>query len=164
MRAELYWINEAPGRLAIAPRPRGGDWLADELRSWRTAGVDVIVSLLRQEEVAELKLDDERTHCEQLGMRFVSFPISDRGVPESAEDSLLLISQLEEELGNDRAVAIHCRMGIGRSALLAACLLVRAGDTVTGAFASIAKDRGMPVPDTDEQIVWMDLFAKRLAP
>jgi hypothetical protein len=43
MRTELYWI-ERPwrGRLAIMPRPRGGDWLDDEIQSWRRSGVDVV--------------------------------------------------------------------------------------------------------------------------
>jgi len=44
-----------PGRLGIAARPRGGDWLIDELRSWRKAGVHVVVSLLTP--------DEERDRC-----------------------------------------------------------------------------------------------------
>ena len=161
MRAELYWISAAPqGRLAIMPRPRGGDWLADELKSWQTAGVDVIVSLLRHEEITDLKLDHEPTLCEQLGIQFISFPISDRGVPDSAEQYLQLITQLEGKLRNGQGVGIHCRMGIGRSALLAASLLVRAGHTVADAFSTIANDRGMLVPDTDAQVAWMDSFAR----
>jgi hypothetical protein len=47
MRTELYWV-EGPwsGRLAIMPRPRGGDWLEEEIQSWRRSGIDVVVSLL----------------------------------------------------------------------------------------------------------------------
>ena len=40
----------------MLPRPRGGDWLADEIRSLRACGVDVLVSLLTGEEVGELDL------------------------------------------------------------------------------------------------------------
>jgi hypothetical protein len=59
MRTELYWI-ERPwrGRLAIMPRPRGGDWLDDEIQSWRRSGVDVVVSLLTREEESDLNLLD----------------------------------------------------------------------------------------------------------
>src|SRR6476620_4583045 len=60
MRADIYWIpGPWPGRLGIAPRPRGGDWLADEVKAWRAAGVDVVTSLLTPEEVAELGLQEE---------------------------------------------------------------------------------------------------------
>jgi hypothetical protein len=57
MRTELYPIDGPwPGHLAIAPRPRGGDWLEDEIRAWRRSGVDVVLSLLSREEEAEQPL------------------------------------------------------------------------------------------------------------
>src|ERR1700743_3176736 len=52
-----YWINPgANGRLAIVPRPRGGDWLADDLHALRREGIDILVSLLTPSEVEELGL------------------------------------------------------------------------------------------------------------
>jgi protein-tyrosine phosphatase len=42
-------------------------------------------------------------------------------------------------------------MGIGRSALIAACLLKSQGIGVDEAFAMIARARGFSVPDTEEQ-------------
>ena len=55
MHTELHWV-EAPsfGRLAIAARPRGGDWLEDEIREWRDSGVDHVVSLLTPPEANDL--------------------------------------------------------------------------------------------------------------
>ena len=35
-------VGAEPGRLAIVGRPRGGDWLEDEFRGLRDAGVDVL--------------------------------------------------------------------------------------------------------------------------
>ena len=46
-------------------RPRGGDWLEDEIKSLGTQKVDVIVSLLTQEEVLELELTAEGELCAQ---------------------------------------------------------------------------------------------------
>ncbi len=31
MLAEVYWIKGLPWHLAILPRPRGGEWLGDEI-------------------------------------------------------------------------------------------------------------------------------------
>lgn len=40
METEIYWVpGPWPGRLGIIPRPRGGDWLGDEVRSWRASGL-----------------------------------------------------------------------------------------------------------------------------
>ncbi len=57
MRTNLYWID-GPwlGRLAISPRPRGNDWLEDEVRGWKQAGVDVVMSLLTEDERVDLGL------------------------------------------------------------------------------------------------------------
>ena len=38
-----------PGRLAIVPRPRGGDWLADEVRALADQVIErVVAKLLKQ--------------------------------------------------------------------------------------------------------------------
>src|SRR4051812_29591248 len=151
MRAEIFWI-EGVGRcrLAVMPRPRGGDWLEDEVRSLRASGVDVLVSLLTREEVEELDLADEAGCCAACGIEFLSFPITDRGVPASASGALGLVRRLAALLAGGKAVAIHCRQGVGRSALLAACVLASLGERPDSAFERIAGARGRPVPDTAE--------------
>src|SRR5262245_59231148 len=95
MRAEIYWMTGVPqGRLAVLPRPRGGDWLADEARSLRLAGVDVLLSLLTNEEVVELDLAEEAACCAEAGIEFVSFPIQDRGVPSSRSEAVAVVQRL----------------------------------------------------------------------
>jgi protein-tyrosine phosphatase len=163
MKAELYWITAAPlGRLAIMPRPRAGDWLADELASFQSSGVDVVVSLLADDEITELDLQHEPTLCDDIGLTFISYPIADRNVPTSLDDFFAFTQQLHDYLCHDRAVAIHCRMGIGRSSLVAACLLVKSGLSATDAFDSISQDRGIDVPDTNAQIEWVKTMSVRL--
>jgi len=160
MRTELYWV-EGPwaGRLAIAARPRGGDWLEEEVRLWRQAGLDVIVSLLTPDEVAEFDLAKEGAACRKHGVEFNSLPIADRGVPASRKSVLTLAHALGERLAAGKRVAVHCRQGIGRSALLAACLLVIVGEAPETAFGRIRLARGCPVPDTPEQQEWVTAFA-----
>src|SRR5919108_323922 len=90
MTGELYPIpGPWPGRLVIVPRPRGGDWLADEIAAWRMAGVDVVVSLLTPEEDAEFDITGERAACLAAGVDFVPFPIPDRGVPADRASAAL---------------------------------------------------------------------------
>ncbi len=141
------------------PRPRGGDWLGDELQALAKAGVNVLVSLLTADEVAELELQDEERLCGDCGLRFISFPIPDRGVPFSIPETGRIVDLILEELWAGAAVAVHCRMGIGRSALIAACLLKSQGIGVDAAFAMISRARGFSVPDTEEQREWVEGFA-----
>jgi protein-tyrosine phosphatase len=111
-----FWI---PGswtrRLAITPRPRGGEWLEDEVRGWKDAKLDVIVSLLTQAESLEFALIAEMEACEKEGLLFFQFPIVDLGVPTSRAVTLELLSKLDALLARGENVAIHCRQSIGRS-------------------------------------------------
>jgi protein-tyrosine phosphatase len=159
MKAVIYWV-EGPwtGRLAIMPRPRGGDWLEDEVRDWRSAGIDVVVSTLTNDEAAELDLAKEAELCQVNGMDYVAFPIVDRGVPLSVRATAEVLRQLEGKLAEGKSIAIHCRQGIGRSALLAACLLVLAGADPEAAIQRIGVARGCTVPETAEQREWIAKF------
>jgi hypothetical protein len=60
MQAKVFWV-EVPGRgkIGILPRPRGADWLEDEIAAWHGAGIDMVVSLLEPEEEAQLALEGE---------------------------------------------------------------------------------------------------------
>jgi protein-tyrosine phosphatase len=161
MRTELYWVDGPwPGRLAIMPRPRGGDWLEDEVRSWRQAGLDVVVSALTQDEIAELDLAAQAELSRVNGIEYMGFAIVDRGVPDSGKATAELVRRLESRLASGKSVGIHCRQGVGRSALLAACLLAAAGVDAPVAFERIRAARGCPVPDTPEQREWVARFAR----
>lgn len=154
----LYWIDHPAGhRLAIMARPRAGDWLEDEIARWRNAGVDLVVSLLEREEIEDLDLRREAALCRSAGIDFTSFPIPDRGVPESRAAARALAEAINAR-GKKHAVAIHCRAGMGRSSLIAAMVLVLAGMSVDDALVAIGRARGMTVPDTDGQVAWLRGF------
>ena len=153
----MFWI-EAHGRLAIAARPRAHDWLDDEIERWRSASVNVVVSLLEPEEVLDLGLEAESDSCAKAGIAFISFPIPDRGVPVSLAKTRELVAKLEARLVAGDGVLIHCRAGIGRSSLIAACLLMALGEQCDEAFQRIATVRGLPVPDTPAQTSWAASF------
>ena len=124
MRPSLYTVARAgPGRLSIMARPRGGDWLAEELHGLRRLGVEVLVCALTAPEQAELGLAEEATACATAGLAFRAIPIPDRGVPE--EQTLRpVLGQLHAALAAGRQIVIHCRAGIGRASLVAGALLV----------------------------------------
>jgi protein-tyrosine phosphatase len=163
MQAELYWVDGPwPGRLAVAPRPRGGDWLEDEVRSWKELGIDIMVSLLTNDESDELGLLDESRLCSEAGIEFRSLPVRDMGVPTpgSFDDAA---RSLCRDLQAGKKLVVHCRQGIGRSGLLAAGALIEAGANAESAMASLTAARGVTVPETDEQRRWLLSFGERFA-
>jgi protein-tyrosine phosphatase len=163
MQVRIYWIDGVDsGRLGIMPRPRGGDWLEDEIRSLKISGVDAVVSLLEPEEISELDIAEEKSLCEANGISYLSFPIRDRNTPFSRRDALDFARMLANLLKEARGVVIHCRQGVGRSAIIAACVLVLGGVSVDKAFELIENARGCSVPDTEEQRKWVVQFAEGL--
>jgi hypothetical protein len=50
--SRLYWISaSAPGRLAIAARPRGDDWLPADIAYWQADGLNLVINLLELAEI-----------------------------------------------------------------------------------------------------------------
>ena len=137
------------------PRPRGGDWLVDEIFSLRELGVDVVISLLEAHEIEELDIREEENVCKANQIAFISFPIADRTVPGSVQAAIALADSVLAKLRSGMNVAIHCRAGIGRSSLMAASVLKLSGMSVDEAFDMIESARGCAVPDTSQQREWV---------
>ena len=157
MPVKIYWLHnfENGSRLGIMARPRGNEWLEEDILSLRKQGVQRIVSLLDRNEIYELGLEKEPELCLKNGIEYVNFPIADRNVPKPYPEFHNFIHQLKEKLSAGRHMVIHCRMGIGRSTIIAGCLLIKPGYKTDDIIAHISKIRGMRVPDTDEQIAWL---------
>jgi len=159
--SRLHWIEtEAAGRIAIAARPRAGEWLDIEIEEWKRSSIDIVVSLLEPDEISELGLHREAELCRHHAIEFISFPIADRGLPESEADSLIIARRLADFIREGKTVAIHCRAGIGRSSVSAASALICLGVEATDALARISASRGLIVPDTDEQRDWVIAFGE----
>jgi protein-tyrosine phosphatase len=163
MATQLYWIDGPwPGKLAIAARPRGGDWLEDELQSWRNSSVNTVLSLLTSNEEQDLDLKAESLVAKRQGLKFLSLPIPDREVPTSLSEVVPVLHQLDAHLAAGKNAVIHCRQGVGRSGMMAACLLVMRGKDSASAVSELERARGTTVPETDEQRRWIDLYAASL--
>jgi len=157
---DYYPIREFEGlSLAIMPRPRAGDWLEGEIDQWQREGLGVVVSLLEPAEVDELEIGSEPSLCASRGIDYLSFPIPDRGVPRSVAEFDTFLAPVVGRLRSGAAVGVHCRAGIGRAGLTAACILVRAGIPYPLAFPAISRARRVKVPDTEQQESWVQKFA-----
>ena len=158
--AKLYWI-EGPwrGKLVLAARPRGGEWLRDDVQDWKTAGVDAVLSLLTTQEEREFEIQNERAEVRKQEMQFMSFPIPDMEVPASQSELAAELEVVDRALNAGKNVLVHCRQGIGRTGLVAGCLLVSRGISPETAMRKISAARGVPVPETEAQRSWIEHYA-----
>jgi len=164
MPKELYWIDGPwRGRLAMAARPRGGDWLIGDIAGWKRTGVDAVLSLLTPDEEQDMNLQEEAGEAKRQAMEFTSFPIPDRQIPSSEAKWAEVLEEVTRTLSEGKNVVVHCRQGIGRSGLVAACLLVRKGVSPGAAVEMASAARGISVPETSEQRDWIDHYAVSLA-
>ncbi len=153
----MYWIEsfDSGAAVGIMPRPRGGDWLEDEIRKLKVDGVQVIVSLLERSEVQQLGLNNEEATCRKHQIEFINFSIVDRDVPSDQSATNDLVSVLKKNILDGRKTVIHCRMGIGRSTIIAGVILLEFEMSVEQIINKIREIRKIEVPDTEEQTQWL---------
>jgi len=163
MSAEIYWVEGIdPFRIAIMPVPRLWAGLREQIYSLKQQGVDTLVSALTPPEVADFDLKEEQQYCLACGIEFISFPIPDTKTPASKAAALELARRLASTVKAGRGVAIHCLGGVGRSPLIAACVMAVLGIAPETAFRQMTKSRGCDVPQTAEQREWVYDFASTI--
>lgn len=164
MGPDIYTVGAiGNGNLALMPKPVSGEWIDDEFAGLARAGLTKVVSLLEAHEAKEVGLEDEDKQCDKNKMEFLRFPIVDRGIPADLDGYIALVVALHEEIVGGASIAVHCRAGIGRAGMLAASVLVRSGLNSSDAFALVSKARRVTVPDTDEQIEFVENISSTLA-
>lgn len=153
---EILWIkSNPPVELAIVLRPQGGNELRDELLRIKHAGIQTLVSLLEPHEADYLGLAEEGPLAEEIGVRFLNYPIPDTKVPHDIAHFRSFISGLVERLREGESIGIHCRGCIGRATITAACVLIHVGLKPMDAVVAVEAARGCSVPENSEQLSWI---------
>lgn len=106
-------------------------------------GTDVLVSLLRPYEYELLGIRELGDRAQRHGMEVRSFGIDDMSVPRPSEQAAFhrLVADLHDALTAGRNVTAHCRGGLGRSGLVAACVLIHGGASADAAIARVRRHR-----------------------
>lgn len=149
-------------RIGVMARPQGGASLEEEVRSIREQGFAVLVSLLSEDEQRELELTEESTHCESVGLNFKYLPITDLSVPELNQQTIAFLAELRELHSAGNSIAVHCRAGLGRAPMIAACVMLSPGCSIHSAFHQLSAARGFNVPETPQQHQWAASYEKLL--
>ncbi len=66
-----------------------------------------------------------------------------------------MMFEIARALEEGKNVAVHCRQGIGRSGLIAVGVLAVAGVSLDDAILAVSSARGLDVPETLDQRLWV---------
>ena len=148
--------TNASGQLHLMPAPPA-KVLNDVCQQLAERDVGLIVSLLADEDIRSLGLQNEPKAAAAQDIEFIHFPIVDFGLPEPVAFREL-VSELCAALERGTSIAIHCRAGIGRTGTLASCILKGLGLASDEAMARVAAARGVTIPDTEAQRQFIQEF------
>ena len=154
-RAQLYRIAfPGPGELSVWSRPDASS-LTRAVRRLRRQGVTTVVSTLTSAEIERYDLDGEAATCREAGIDFFWWPIVEFGVPDDEAVADDVVARLHDRLTAGEHVAVHCRLALGRSPMVASALLVESGVSATDAVWAVSHARGRPVPTHALQRGWL---------
>lgn len=164
MKPDIYQVESiGTGMLFIMAKPVSGEWIEEEFVGIANEGVNQVVSLLERGESFEVGLENESELVFKNGMNYISFQIKDRCLPPSVKQFSKFTKDLYHQIAAGENTVIHCRSGIGRSALVVAGVLLHCGFTAQEAFQRISESRGVQVPDTVEQEEWLIENSREIA-
>ena len=152
-----YWV--LPGRLLAGEYPGGltPELTRERLSRLLQAGIDCFLDLTQPHEIAPYDASLP------ANVDYLRCAILDHGTPRDPGMMTQIMQCLRGALREGRVVYLHCRAGIGRTGMVAGCLLAEQGLSGEEALAEInrlwrqsARSGQWPsVPETAEQIEYV---------
>jgi protein-tyrosine phosphatase len=167
--------GELPGRLGLTflPGKRGASIrypghvyrrdTAEDLDAMRRAGVVLLVLLVEDRELRRWGDPRIADLASGAGLDLARFPIPDGHAARSAAQ-MDDIQRLIDEARARGDVAVACMGGVGRTGMVAACALVRAGQPAERAIRRVRAIRHPTAVETAEQERFVRDYARGKAP
>ena len=115
--------------------------LMNDLQTIRNWGAVAVVTLLDDLEIRILGASDLPNTADWLNLLWFHLPIGNRGLPGPNFEELWEVAgpRLCQLLREGKRIVVHCKEGIGRSALIAARLLIELGIPAEKAIKVVRK-------------------------
>ncbi|NXP26486.1 CDKN3 inhibitor, partial [Scytalopus superciliaris] len=138
--------------------------LQKDVGELKNCGIQDIFVLCTRGELFKYRVPNLIDTYQQHGMSVHHYPIPDGNTPDIATCCKIL-EELRSCLENNRKTLIHCYGGLGRSCLVAACLLLQLSDTLAPqqVIESLRNLRGSGAIQTIKQYNYLHEFRENLA-
>jgi len=110
-----------------------------------------------------LKIPQLPDTARRIGLEFVQFPIRDVSVPDSINGLRDLVVRILGAAAIGKTVVIHCRGGLGRSGLVAACCLAALGIDDEQAVAIVRATRNGTIETSAQEQTVRDFWSRSQA-
>lgn len=151
-----FSIDQFESELLIGSRPRSGEWLESELKSWLRQGIQTVVSCLTTKESLEHQLAPLGVLTSNLGIVFESMPVE----PDPEDLDCELVMKYSYELSSilrssGAKVFVFCSNGTERSLLLAVSTLGILGLPVEDSLKYFEKLKGYPCLEEEAHLQYL---------
>jgi protein-tyrosine phosphatase len=129
-----------PGRLLLHSMPGRYESLENVWTQVRNEGVCAIVCLAEKDELHEKSSEYARAlEAGTVPCLVIRFEVPDRSAPEDRNAFWALAGDVAQRLKSGEVVLIHCAGGVGRTAMLAVCVLLALGEPVSNARSMVSR-------------------------
>ncbi len=149
--AGFHWL--VPGKLAGCAQPGAVMSLHGDLDLLARAGIHTLITLTEQ--------DLDPTILAQHGLNNLHLPIVDRQAPTIAQ-AYLLASRIQRLMDNGHTVAVHCKAGMGRTGVVLAAWMIRAGGYSAASALQRLRRVNSAYVQTQEQEAFLRAFEQDL--
>lgn len=158
-RLRVDWLSEVALGLTICPgrADRRRDLAADLAV---LSDSDRLLCLLTDRELDWAGVPALLQAATEAGLAVHQHAIADQGVPDPAAFRET-VDWVHAALDAGERVVVHCMGGLGRSGLLAACVLVDRGLSAEAAIAAVRRARDPRAVETTEQEAFVAAWAQR---
>jgi ADP-ribosyl-[dinitrogen reductase] hydrolase len=139
----LIGISACPGMKEFSTLDLYDDRIENDLQCISNWGAKAIVTVLDIHEMTMLGVTALPTRIVARNIAWLHLPMSNHLLPEAKFDEkwYLVRDKLLEFLQQGERILIHCKEGVGRSALVAVRLLIEAGFDTDSAIKAVRKAR-----------------------
>lgn len=154
----------APGKVVKNGRD-GATWQRDLKKDLHhlkeTHGVTVLICLLDLYELRSIGIHDLPEACKTAGLDFVQYPIVEMAAPKDLESAVNLVQSVCNLYTSGGKIVFHCRGGVGRAGMLAACSCIELGvaSTAKHAIQLVRKRRCPQAVESARQEKFVDAYA-----
>ncbi|XP_010185984.1 PREDICTED: cyclin-dependent kinase inhibitor 3 [Mesitornis unicolor] len=138
--------------------------LQKDIEELKSCGTQDIFVLCTRRELSRYRVPNLIDTYQQHGICVHHYPISGGDVPDIG-NCCKILEDLRSCLENNRKTIVHCYGGLGRSCLIAACLLLQLLDTLTPqqVIDDLRNLRGSGAIQTIKQYNYLHDFREKLA-